>query len=218
MLFSAMTDMTLEAKWKIMITKLNEKQRRYYLAFEAKALGEGGAGVRRISNATGISRQTIYVGIREIESGQTLDEKRVRRVGGGRKSIMEKDPAIIDDLDKTAEPKGNPDSPLKWTTKSFSNLRDALSGLGHLVGLTTVRMLLKACGYSLQSDRKNIEEEKKDPDRDKQFRHINDETNRFLAMEIPVISVDCKKRRRLEILKITDRNGIKRAVSASKRI
>jgi len=178
-----------------MLAILNEKQRRYYAAYEVKALGHG--GVSLFASKTDISRDTIHVGIREIESGNMLEGDRVRRVGGGRKPITEIDPTIEDDLDILAEPKGNPDSPLKWTTKSFDNLREMLLRMGHRIGKTTVRNLLKACDYSLQSDRKNIEEKKKDPDRDRQFRHINDETKSFLKQGIPVISIDCKKKEKL---------------------
>ncbi len=190
-----MTHISIGEKWRRMLTQLNEKQRRYYAAFEAKAIGFG--GVSLFAYETGMSRDTIHIGIREIESGTMLEGERVRHAGGGRKGVLEKDPSIADDLDEIAEPKGSPDSPLKWTTKSFGNVREALSGMGHHIGMTTVRNVLKACQYSLQADRKNIEGGSKDPDRDRQFQHINEETKEFLQKGIPVISVDCKKKEKI---------------------
>src|ERR1700682_5449425 len=103
-----MTTLPLEEKWNRTLENLNEKQRRYYLAYEAKALGHG--SVSRISRATGISRETIHVGIREVENDKVLDGERIRRSGGGRKRIVTTDTTLLTDLDTLFKPediKGN---------------------------------------------------------------------------------------------------------------
>ena len=119
-----MTRIAVGEKWLQMMEALNEKQRRYYAALEAKTLGYG--GVSLLHRETGISRETIYQGIREIESGKMLMGERVRRVGGGRKALTVQDEKITEDLEELAEPKGDPEAPLRWTTKSFAHLKKKL--------------------------------------------------------------------------------------------
>ncbi|SRR5258706_242040 len=187
-----MTKIVVGEKWRQMMEVLNEKQRRYYAALEAKMLGYG--GVSLLHRETGIARETIYQGIREIESGNTLEGERVRRVGGGRKTVTTHDPRVAEDLEDIAEPKGDPEAVLRWTTKSFANLKETLIHRGHHISRTSVRNLLKKLGFSLQADKKTIEGETHDPDRNAQFAHINDATKQFLAKAVPVLSIDCKKK------------------------
>ncbi len=106
---------TLQAKYTSLASALTQRARRLWAATEAKALGHG--GIALVERATGISRSTIQRGMRELESGATLDPDRSRRRGGGRKSVIEKDPALLADLDALVEPTawGDPDSPLRWT-------------------------------------------------------------------------------------------------------
>jgi transposase len=139
--------------------------------------------------------ETIRLGIRELESGETLDPGRVRRVGGGRKALTEKDPTLLRDLERLVddEARGDPEGPLRWTAKSVRNLAQELRELGHDVHYTSVAKLLRSLDYSLQSNRKT-KEGAQHPDRDAQFQHINTTVKAQIATGQPVISVDTKKK------------------------
>jgi transposase len=184
---------TLRSKYKALAPALNERTRRLWAATEARALGHGGIGI--VERATGISRSTIQRGLREIESGETLDPERTRRPGAGRKLTIEKDPGLLTDLDALVEPSapGDPDSPLRWTTKSVRTLADALQAMGHDVSHTLVAELLHELGYSLQANQKR-REGAHHPDRDAQFGYINKQARTFLKSKQPAISVDTKKK------------------------
>jgi hypothetical protein len=184
---------TLRSKYKALAPALNERSRRLWAATEAKALGHGGIGL--VERATGISRSTIQRGLREIEAGETLDPERTRRPGAGRKLTIEKDPGLLADLDALVEPSapGDPDSPLRWTTKSVRTLADALQAMGHGVSHTLVAELLRGLGYSLQANQKR-REGAQHPDRDAQFSYINEQARTFLKRRQPAISVDTKKK------------------------
>jgi hypothetical protein len=161
-------------------------------ASEALSLGYG--GVSRIRRACGLSRKAIAKGIREIAAGNPLPG-RIRRLGAGRKNIVERDPKILVSLERLIEPgtRGDPESPLRWICKSTRNLAAQLTRQKHSVSHEKVAQLLRDQNYSLQSNRKT-EEGADHPDRDAQFRHINAQVKRALAKEIPVISVDTKKK------------------------
>jgi hypothetical protein len=148
-----------------------------------------------VSRATGISYSTIVRGRRELESGQTAEPGRVRRPGGGRKKTIEKDPTLLADLEGLVEPtaSGDPQSPLRWTSKSVRKLAVELRAMGHAVSPQLVVELLYAAGYSLQANRKS-REGANPPDRDSQFRYIHQQIRRFQAAARPVISVDTKKK------------------------
>lgn len=184
---------TLQAKYAALASALTERARRLWAATEAKALGHG--GIALVERATGISRSTIQRGMRELGSGETLSPERSRRCGGGRKSVVEKDPALLADLDALVEPTawGDPDSPLRWTVKSVRVLADALQALGHDVSHTVVAELLRQLDYSLQGNRKT-REGKQHPDRDAQFRYVNNQVRRFQKKGHATISVDTKKK------------------------
>jgi transposase len=184
---------TLRSKYKALAPALNERTRRLWAATEARALGHGGIGI--VERATGISRSTIQRGLREIESGETLDPERTRRPGAGRKLTIEKDPGLLTDLDALVEPSapGDPDSPLRWTTKSVRTLADALQAMGHDVSHTLVAELLHELGYSLQANQKR-REGAHHPDRDAQFGYINKQARTFVKGKQPAISVDTKKK------------------------
>jgi transposase len=184
---------TLRSKYKALAPALNERTRRLWAATEARALGHGGIGI--VERATGISRSTIQRGLREIESGETLAPERTRRPGAGRKLTIEKDPGLLSDLDALVEPSalGDPDSPLRWTTKSVRTLADALQAMGHDVSHTLVAELLHELGYSLQANQKR-REGAHHPDRDAQFGYINKQARTFLKSKQPAISVDTKKK------------------------
>jgi len=184
---------TLRTKYRALAGELTERSRRLWAATEAKALGHG--GIALVEQATGISRSTIQRGLRELEGGVSLAPGRTRRSGGGRKQTITKDSTLLADLDGLVEPTslGDPESPLRWTSKSVRTLASALQAMGHDVSHNLVAQLLHETGYSLQANQKT-REGAEHPDRDAQFRYINRQVRRFLRTEAPAISVDTKKK------------------------
>jgi len=180
-------------RYRALAGELDERRRRLWAAAEARSHGRG--GVTAVARATGMSATTIHKGLVELESGETLERGRVRRPGGGRKALSEKDPALLVDLERLVaeDDRGDPESPLRWTAKSVRNLADALRELGHQVHFTTVAKLLRELGYSLQANAKT-REGASHPDRDAQFRHISQTVQAALDAGEPAISVDAKKR------------------------
>ena len=176
---------------------MNEKLKRRWAGCEAMALGRG--GISAVAEATGLSRTTIRKGIREVnENYPELAQEihgRIRAPGAGRPSVEQTDPAVISDLNQLVSPatRGEPTSPLLWTSKSTRQLAEELEKLGHKVSPRTVSRLLHDMGYSLQANRKT-REGKQHPDRDAQFQHINRKVKSFQRRGQPVISVDAKKR------------------------
>lgn len=171
---------------------LDERARRLFAASEARALGHG--GVSLVSRACGLSRVTITKGLRELDE-PPLPAGRVRRAGGGRPLIEVADPDLPEGLDALVEPlsRGDPESPLRWTSKSTRALAAELTAAGHPISHETVAQLLRHFGYSLQATRKTKEGEQH-PDRDAQFRFISNEVRKALVAKRPVISVDTKKK------------------------
>ena len=171
---------------------LDERQWRLLLGAEARAIGRG--GVRLVASAVGASADTVSRGARELEQGVEPDG-RVRRRGAGRPAVEQADPALMPALESLVDPgtRGDPESALRWTTKSTSHLASELARAGHQVADRTVARLLKQSGYSLQGNAKTIEG-KQHPDRDAQFRYINARVAAFQAGGDPVISVDTKKK------------------------
>lgn len=184
---------TLQAKYRALVPVLTERSRRLWAATEARALGHG--GIALVERATGISRSTITRGLKELESNQTMSAERTRRQGGGRKRTTAKDPTLRMDLDSLVEPtaSGDPDSPLRWTSKSVRRLAEELRAMGHVTSHRLVADLLHESGYSLQANRKT-RDGTSHPDRDAQFRYINDQVLRFQRSDQPAISVDTKKK------------------------
>jgi hypothetical protein len=181
---------------------LNEKSRRIWCAIEAIAIGWG--GIIKVHKATGVSRPTIQAGIREITNKRGRPRKkrssiktdgRVRKKGGGAKSVLVKNPEILPLIQTFIEPgiKGDPESPLLWTSKSLRKLAAELQKLGHKVSHSKVGGILKKDGYSLQMNRKE-KSGKTAPDRNAQFEHINEQAKAFQKEGQPVISVDTKKK------------------------
>ena len=193
---------SLRTKFEALMPYMDEKLRRLWAASEAATLGKG--GVRTVSFATGLSPKTIRSGIKELQTpwthlSQTTknsdNSTRIRNIGGGRKKISETDSTLIQDLEKLIDPatRGDPQSLLRWTSKSTSKLADALTKSGHQISPRTVAKLLTELGYSLQSNRKSLKE-KTHPDRDAQFQYINQQVDDFSSRRQPVISVDTKKK------------------------
>ena len=180
-------------KFRALAGELNERQRRLWAASEARAAGRG--GVAATARATGISVLTIRKGMSELRAGKRLEPGRVRRPGAGRKPITEVDPTLLGDLERLvdADSRGDPESLLRWTSKSVRHLAEGLRELGHEVHFTKVAQLLRGLGYSLQANVKT-REGTQHPDRDAQFRHINAVSKRAVDRHQPVISVDTKKK------------------------
>jgi len=182
--------------WLKVLSTLNERQARLFVAERALTLGRG--GISQMSRATGISRPTIMKGAAELLSKGGLPpvtEGRVRRPGGGRKKAEEADPELRRELVRIMEETtaGDPMSLLKWTSKSTRAIAEQLAGLGHPVSSVTVGRCLHDMDYSLQANVKELEG-RQHPDRDAQFRYINARVKSFLRSHDPVISVDTKKK------------------------
>jgi transposase len=174
---------------------LDENQKRMYLAAEAESLGRG--GISQISEVLGVSRNTIAAGIKELSGAvERAPAGRIRKEGGGRKSIEQTQPGIMEALESLVSESsyGDPESPLRWTTKSLRNLSDALLAKGFSISFSKVRQMLNDLGYSLQLNQKMLQVGEPHPDRDEQFRHISETAAAFLSEGLPVISIDCKKK------------------------
>jgi transposase len=184
---------TLMQKFRAIWPHLDERGRRITAAAEAMAIGRGGISI--VQRACGLSRPTIYNGIREIEEHRIFPPGRVRSSGAGRKSAEFHDPKIIEAMERLIESgtRGDPESPLKWVTKSTRTIATELTKQKHPISHTKVAQLLHQENYSLQGNRKT-EEGADHEDRDAQFRHINTAVKKVLALGQPVISVDTKKK------------------------
>jgi hypothetical protein len=187
----------IEAKYRLLSPLMDERMRRQWAAAESRAYGWG--GIQSVSEAIGMSPNTIRKGLSELTARESnphaVIDSRLRREGGGRKRCSEADPQLLDTLEWLVEPltRGDPCSPLRWTCKSTTNLADELGRMGHPVSPRTVGRLLNADGYSLQSNRKT-KEGGFHPDRNAQFEFISATVKRFQQRGQPVISVDTKKK------------------------
>ncbi len=176
---------------------MDERMRRQWAASEAQAYGWG--GVSAVSGAIGMSPNTIRRGLAELLQRQAHPEApvegRIRRPGGGRKPLTAIDPDLLESLESLVDPmtRGDPESPLRWTCRSTTQLADALTKQGHALSPRTVGRLLNDAGYSLQSNRKTVEGASH-PDRNAQFLHISQTVMSFQSCGQPVISVDTKKK------------------------
>jgi transposase len=176
--------------------EMDERRRRQWAGAEAREWGRG--GVSAVAQATGLSRNTVVAGMRELElsTGERASAaERIRRPGGGRKALVQTDPELLAALESLLEPstRGDPESPLRWTCKSIRRLSEELTRQRHAVSPNTVATLLHEAGYSLQANRKT-REGGAHPDRDAQFRYINERVRRALDQGQPAISVDTKKK------------------------
>jgi hypothetical protein len=186
-------ELAIRVRFEVLVPVLDEQGRRRFAAAEAVAAGPG--GVSAVMRATGIARSTIRRGLDELADGDGCDGERVRRAGGGRKPLSATDTSLVDDLRSLVEPetRGDPQSPLLWTCKSLRKLSQGLRDMGHKIGRTVVGELLYKLDYRLQANRKT-REGASHPDRDAQFRYINDRVKAALAAGEPAISVDTKKK------------------------
>src|SRR2546426_8563340 len=177
-------------KYRQMRQLLNEKQWRQFLALEAKERGN----IVLVAREAEVSKNTIKAGRQELEVGEQFTPgKRIRGEGGGRKKQEEHDPSLQADLEGLLEPKGDPMSLVRWTTKSVAKLKEALKQQGHQLAETAISKRLHAMGFSLRANKKTIEGSSH-ADRDAQFEHIKQQCEQFEAAGDPIISVDCKKK------------------------
>lgn len=183
----------IRSSYQSLTLHLNEYSSRIWAATEAKRYGRG--GISAVHRATGIDYKTIRKGLKELASAQKVIAEKIRACGGGRKRLLDKDPNMSIELDKLVESstRGDPESLLLWTSKSTYKLAQALSTSGYKVSQTSVHKMLRAKGYSLQSNRKKLEGNQH-PDRDAQFTHINDRAKQFQSQNCPVLSIDTKKK------------------------
>ena len=195
---------SIHRKYTAVLLNLDERGTRRWAAAEAMSLGWG--GITAVSKATGLSRSTIQIGIVELKAPQTLDPGRQRRPGGGRKSRESEQPKLRRALERLVESgtRGDPMSPLRWTIKSTRVLARELGLQKFRVGSTKVGELLRAMGYSLQSNRKTIEG-RQHPDRNAQFEFISRRAKWQAKHGQPAISVDTKKKEVLGNLKNSGR-------------
>jgi hypothetical protein len=179
-------------RYAVLRPYLDERQRRLVLAAEAVELGRG--GITAVAQATGVHPDTVGKGVRELTGG-VEPSGRVRAPGGGRKPATETDPWLAPALKALVDPhtRGDPESPLVWTTKSTKNLADTLTGNGHPISDRTVARLLRGQGFSLQGNAK-VTEGRQHLDRDAQFGYLNAQVTTHLAAGAPVVSVDTKKK------------------------
>lgn len=182
----------LVEKYAVLFPHLNERQQHLVAALDAEQLGRG--GVSLVVRATGFSRHTVYRAILNLHQPPIAVE-RTRQQGGGRKELVEHDPQLFQALETLIDPdtRGDPMSPLRWTSKSTRHLADLLTTQGHPVSHTKVAQMLHTLHYSLQGNAKT-KEGKQHPDRDAQFRYIQRQSQSFLGHGWPVISVDTKKK------------------------
>ncbi len=187
----------IESKYRTLVSVLDERARRHWAATEARAYGWG--GVSAVSDATGMSPNTIRKGLSEVAARQAEPDiettSRLRKAGGGRWRLTDTDPQLSEALDRLVAPltRGDPQSALRWTCKSTSHLAQELSRQGHPISARAVAHLLNEAGYSLQGNRKTLEGTAH-PDRNTQFEYINAKVKRFQRRGQPVISVDTKKK------------------------
>ena len=182
----------IRSRYEAMRSGLDERERRLFAAAEAGTAGYG--GVSAVARATGIARSTINRGLKDLIAFD-LAQQKVRRAGGGRPSLTQTDPTLLEDLQRLLEPAilGDPMRLLVWVSKSHAKLAAALRSMGHQVSASRIPQLLERLNYRRQVNRKT-KEGSHHPDRDAQFEHINKQVMAFQAAGQPVISVDTKKK------------------------
>lgn len=194
-LFHQTQESLIRSKYISLRDHMTERCRRLWAGSEAKSYGFGGAAM--VSRAIGMSYKTVCSGLNEVQN-DTLDTSRVRKAGGGRKSLVSQDDSLLNDFRNLIEPvtRGDPESPLLWTSKSAFNLSKELQQAGHVISERSVYNLLIQEGYSLQSNAKKLEGTSS-PDRNAQFEFIYKKIHEFQDEKHPVISVDAKKKEKI---------------------
>jgi transposase len=178
--------------FEVVLPHMNERQRRVVAGAAAEMFGRGGKTA--VAVASGMSRNTVIKAESEVAAG-IEPAARLRAPGAGDKSLIERQPNILDALDELVYPetRGNPMSRLRWTSKSSPKLAEELMTQGYEVSARSVQRLLHRLGYSLQANAK-VTEGRQHPDRDAQFHYLNEMADTFIDNDQPVISVDTKKK------------------------
>jgi transposase len=185
-----MEKLAIEQEYRQMRTMLNEKQWRQYLGVESQRR----ESISEVAHEAGVSINTVKRGLKELEAGESYRPgERIRKPGGGMKKLVETDATLLADLEQELEPKGDPMSLLRWTTKSVHHLVQALAAKGHRIQKSALAEILHGLGFSLRANKKTLEGTSH-ADRDAQFAHINRKCQEFEQKGNPVISVDCKKK------------------------
>lgn len=190
----------IRQKYEALDKVLDERSRRVWAATEAKAIGRGGQ--KLVAQATGIHKNTVLAGVKELKQKKEFEKGRIRASGGGRKRAIYKDETLQEDIKKHVEAstRGDPESPLLWSSKSTRKIADALNTKVKRISHASVAKELQNMGYSLQANKKT-KEGGVHPDRDGQFNFINNKTKEFQQKGQPVISVDTKKKELIGNLK-----------------
>ena len=187
--------LNIKSRFESIKNHLDEKTKRLFCAAEAKVLGRG--GIKKVHQATNVSEKTISKGLKELNQPDILDKNKnkIRKSGGGRKKAIDKNPDIEKHLLALVEPtiRGEPQSPLLWTTKSLRKLANELKKMNFNVSHTVVGNILKENKFSLQTNCKT-DEGSSHIDRDKQFNYIHNKVKEFQEANNPVISIDAKKK------------------------
>jgi len=185
-----MEKLAIEQEYQQMRTMLNEKQWRQYLGAEAQRR----RSISEVAHEAGVSINTVKRGLKELEAGESYRPgERIRKPGGGMKKLVETDATLLADLEQELEPKGDPMSLLRWTTKSLHQMVQALAAKGHRIQKSALAEILHELGFSLRANKKTIEGPSH-ADRDAQFAHMNRKCQEFEQKGNPTISVDCKKK------------------------
>lgn len=186
-----MEQWTTALVYPVMLSQFNEKQQRLYAASEALRIGFG--GISKVSRETGISRVTITEGIKQLRTG-IVQNGRIRKAGAGRKPLSRTQAGIVEETCVIADPKGDPESPIRWTTYSMEHIANALKEKGYTISPMSVYRILKTQGFALKANKKTIEGKGTHSDRNAQFIHMSDKAKQAIAQGCPVISIDCKKK------------------------
>ena len=184
--------MTTIDRFELMEKELNEKQWRHYLGSEALRIGHG--GINQVMKASGASWETIKRGLEEIQAGELYEPgERIRKEGGGRKKLEVYYPGVEAAVEKIADPKGDPMSSLRWTSRSMEKIAKEACAQGYPISAMGVYGILKMKGFALKSNKKEVEGKSNHPDRDAQFEHIRGKVEEMDAKGVPTVSVDAKK-------------------------
>lgn len=186
-----MEQWTTALVYPMMLSQFNEKQQRLYAASEALRIGFG--GISKVHRETGISRVTITAGIKQLRAGVTNDGS-IRAQGAGRKLLSNAQADIVEATCVAADPKGNPEDPIRWTSYSMEHIAKALKEKKYIISPMSVYRILKTNGFALKANKKSIEGKGAHIDRDAQFIHMNERAKEAIASGNPVISIDCKKK------------------------
>src|SRR3989344_6745291 len=183
----------IDKVWLVTLSECNEVQRRRLAGIRAIEIGRG--GLLRICKLTGMSHHTVIKGMKEVRNIKRQQTMRLRKEGGGRKKIIDKNPNLKKEIENILEENtaGDPMSKLKWTNKSTYTIADELKNKNQNVSEGTVGSIIKSLGYSLQANIKSKESGSSE-ERDSQFKYINEQVKIFAKKNIPVISVDAKKK------------------------